>query len=158
MTLNSADKSNVVVCHSMETQTAFFELLKRMNCEVHEISSLDDLLNHTQDSNFILLQLSETSQDDSFQPYIIHIPQNASEVNLTITEILKNSLLNEAGDNPELFSRKYNYLTLSEVEKIHIINTLNRCEWRCRTAAKQLGINRTTLYRKMKKYGIRRKK
>ena len=158
MTLNSADKCNVVVCHSVETQIAFFELLKRLNCDVYEISSLDDLFKHTQYSNFIMIQFYETFQEDLFRSYIIHIPQNASEDNLTITEILKNSLLHKSGDSPELFSRKYNYLTLSEVEKIHIINTLNRCEWRCRTAAKQLGINRTTLYRKMKKYGIRRKK
>ena len=46
------------------------------------------------------------------------------------------------------------HLTLSEVERDHIIKTLMRCEWRCKTAAKLLGIDRSTLYRKMKKYGI----
>ena len=44
--------------------------------------------------------------------------------------------------------------TLSEVEREHIIITLNKCFWCRKTAAKLLGINRTTLYRKMKKYGI----
>ena len=157
MNLNSAEKCTVIVCHRMETQMALFELLMGMHYEVHEIASLNDLLVHDQDSNFILLQISETSRGDSFHSYTINIPHNVSEDNLAIIKILRNSLLNVPGDNPELFSRKYNFLTLSEVEKIHIISTLNRCEWRCRTAAKQLGIDRTTLYRKMKKYGIRRK-
>ena len=51
-----------------------------------------------------------------------------------------------------------NHPTLSEIEKKHIIETLEKCDWRCKTAAKLLGINRTTIYRKMKKYGIVRKK
>jgi transcriptional regulator of acetoin/glycerol metabolism len=158
MNRNATDKCIMIVCHRMETQTALFELLRNTNYEIHEITSLNDLLIHDKDSNFILLQTSEPSRDDSFRSSLINIPHTDSEDNLAIIKILKNSLLNVGGDNTELLSKKYNYLTLGEMEKIHIINTLNRCEWRCRTAAKQLGIDRTTLYRKMKKYGIRRKK
>ena len=46
--------------------------------------------------------------------------------------------------------------TLSEVEHRHILATLELCEWRYKTAAKLLGIDRSTIYRKMKKYGIKK--
>jgi len=47
-----------------------------------------------------------------------------------------------------------NHPTISEIERDHIIITLKKCGWKCNTAAKLLGIDRTTLYRKMRKYGI----
>ena len=46
--------------------------------------------------------------------------------------------------------------TLSEVEHRHILATLELCEWRYKTAARLLGIDRSTIYRKMKKYGIKK--
>ena len=50
-----------------------------------------------------------------------------------------------------------NHPTLSEVEREHILATLIKCGWRRKIAAKLLGIDRTTLYRKMKKYDISQK-
>jgi len=43
---------------------------------------------------------------------------------------------------------------LEEPEKELIISILNQCNWNRNKAATQLGINRTTLYNKMKKYNI----
>lgn len=43
---------------------------------------------------------------------------------------------------------------VEEPEKEHIIQILNECNWNRIKAAKTLGINRTTLYNKMKKYNI----
>ncbi len=45
-------------------------------------------------------------------------------------------------------------LSLSEIEKQHILNVLKECDYNISKAAKILDIDRTTLYNKMKKYGI----
>lgn len=44
-----------------------------------------------------------------------------------------------------------------EFEKNHIVDTLDTTDWQISKAAKKLGINRSTLFRKMKKYRIERK-
>ena len=46
--------------------------------------------------------------------------------------------------------------TLAEAERAHIIQTLERCSWNHSRAAETLGIGRTTLWRKLKEYGIDR--
>ena len=45
-------------------------------------------------------------------------------------------------------------LSLAEFEKRHIINILKRVNWNKSLAAKKLGINRQTLYNKLKQYDI----
>jgi DNA-binding NtrC family response regulator len=45
---------------------------------------------------------------------------------------------------------------LAEVEKAHIIQTLERCGWNHSRAADALGIGRTTLWCKLKEYGLDR--
>lgn len=44
--------------------------------------------------------------------------------------------------------------TLMEVEREHIRQTLENCDWNISRSAKQLGIDRSTLYSKIKKYGL----
>ncbi|MFC1606325.1 helix-turn-helix domain-containing protein [Candidatus Latescibacterota bacterium] len=51
-----------------------------------------------------------------------------------------------------------NMKTLEEIEKEHIIRILDESSWVYKSAAKILGINRTTLYRKLRKYGLPDKK
>ena len=46
--------------------------------------------------------------------------------------------------------------TLAEAERAQIIQTLERCGWNHSRAAETLGIGRTTLWRKLKEYGIDR--
>jgi transcriptional regulator of acetoin/glycerol metabolism len=51
-------------------------------------------------------------------------------------------------------------LKLADIEKDHIIEVLNSTNWRLGGkggAAELLGMKRTTLYAKMKKYDIQRK-
>jgi len=48
-------------------------------------------------------------------------------------------------------------LSLNEIEKEHILHILEIVEWNIKKAAGILKIDRTTLYNKMKKYGIERK-
>jgi len=45
-------------------------------------------------------------------------------------------------------------LSLDDVERNHIIRTLEHTEWNKSLASKQLGIERTTLDRKIKRYNI----
>ena len=45
-------------------------------------------------------------------------------------------------------------LSLADIEKMHIENVLKECDFNISMGAKVLGIDRTTLYNKMKKYGI----
>ncbi len=46
--------------------------------------------------------------------------------------------------------------TLADAERSHIVQTLERCGWNHSRAADVLGIGRTTLWRKLKEYGIDR--
>jgi DNA-binding NtrC family response regulator len=47
-------------------------------------------------------------------------------------------------------------LALEDVERAHILHVLETCDWNQTRAAKVLGIDRVTLYNKIKKYGFRK--
>ena len=47
-------------------------------------------------------------------------------------------------------------LALADVERGHILRVLEACEWNQTRAAKVLGIDRVTLYNKIKKYGFKK--
>jgi two-component system, NtrC family, response regulator HydG len=47
-------------------------------------------------------------------------------------------------------------MSLRQAEKILIVATLARTKWQIKQAASMLGIDRSTLYDKIKRYGIRR--
>ena len=47
-------------------------------------------------------------------------------------------------------------LTLRQVEILHIENALRRVDWHVETAAKRLGVPRSTLYQKIKRFGLRK--
>jgi len=48
------------------------------------------------------------------------------------------------------------YPSLNDIEREHILNTLFKCNWKCKETARLLGIDRSTLYRKMAKLGLTR--
>ena len=58
----------------------------------------------------------------------------------------------ELGPSPALPRQ----ITLAEAERIHILQTLERFGGNHSSAAEALGIGRTTLWRKLKEYGIER--
>ena len=48
--------------------------------------------------------------------------------------------------------------TLEELEKLHILKTLEKQAWNQKKASEVLGISTTTLWRKLKAYGIELKR
>jgi len=46
--------------------------------------------------------------------------------------------------------------SLADVERQHILAVLQKNDWEVKKSAKELCIHRSTLYAKMKKYGIKR--
>ncbi len=82
--------------------------------------------------------------------------ENAIEAAMVVTHgpslQRKDFKLNHS-DQPLVFSSD---LSLSEVEKNHILNVLEAHNWNITTAAKLLGIDRVTIYKKLRKYGITR--
>jgi len=68
-----------------------------------------------------------------------------------------NLVIIRSGEEPALRNEGRNTgerATLSELEKEYIIDVLNECSWNRMTAAEVLGIGRSTLWRKMREYGI----
>jgi DNA-binding NtrC family response regulator len=82
--------------------------------------------------------------------------ENAVERAMVVTRSRKlqkkDYLLNTAGQAPPFSAG----LTLADVEKAHILNVLEQNHWNIAASAKQLGIDRVTIYKKLKKYGIQR--
>jgi two-component system, NtrC family, response regulator AtoC len=82
--------------------------------------------------------------------------ENAIERAMVVTQGTKLSskdfLLNDANKVPEFSTG----LSLEEIEKTHIINVLNKNNWNISSSAQILGIDRVTIYKKLKKYGIKR--
>jgi DNA-binding NtrC family response regulator len=64
----------------------------------------------------------------------------------------KDFLLNNTGQAPPFSAG----ISLADVEKAHILNVLEQNHWNIAASAKQLGIDRVTIYKKLKKYGIQR--
>ena len=158
METDTDTKCTIVICHSEKIKNTLFEILERMKCETCEISSLNDLLDFFQDSSFSFLHFSEVTDEDLFLLHEGNPALNLKEENIPVIHISEK--FHSRGNTDHLKDPVYksNHMTLGEIEKIFIIKTLKSCEWKCKTAAKLLGINRTTLYRKMKKYGIKREK
>ena len=156
MVPDSDTKCTIVICHSEKIKSTLFEILERMECETCEIFSLSDLLNFLQDSNFSSLHFSETSDED---PILFHEDNpalNSKEEKIHESYISEKFYLNGNNGYSKDLAYKSRNMTLMEIEKIYITKTIKSCGWNCKTAAKLLGIDRTTLYRKMKKYGIKR--
>ena len=68
------------------------------------------------------------------------------ELHLPPGRVLYNYLEHSAGGS----------LSLSEVEKNHILQVLEHTDWNISRASKILNIDRTTIYSKLQSYGIKR--
>jgi len=79
---------------------------------------------------------------------------NMAEDNSTLTSKDLPSYINSV-EISEGIGEKGELLTLDEIEKKYITKAIQNCRGNIAAAAKILGIGRTTMYRKMKKYGIK---
>ena len=132
----------VVICHGEKTKEALYDIIGRMQCDICEVTSLADLLGYLESSDFTYLQFAEDPENEGPRNYVLQTLSSSHRRD------------GQTSVTSPGFSRKTDLMTLGEIEEIHIRNTLLRSNWRFKTAARELGIDRTTLYRKMKKYGI----
>ena len=135
----TAGKCTVAICHTEEIKETLFYILDRMKCSIRDISSLDDIINLVQDSDFEYLQFSDRTSSQRG----IFLETNENNNSQTIK-----------GNDNKGDASVYQKFTLFEIEKFIILNTLNKCCWNKKAAAKILGIDRATIYRKIKKLGI----
>jgi DNA-binding NtrC family response regulator len=70
-----------------------------------------------------------------------------------VLSTLKTSGDTESGYDPTN-SREFEPLSLAEVERIHILKTLNATNWNKSRTASILGVERSTLDRKIRRYGL----
>jgi transcriptional regulator with GAF, ATPase, and Fis domain len=74
---------------------------------------------------------------------------------LTLSNLKTSSESGEVADPPR---NAYEPISLSDIEKRHIISTLNATNWNKSRSAQILGIERSTLDRKIKRYELRQRK
>ena len=153
MASESKSKCTLAICHDGDIKTTLYEILDRMNCTIREVSSLEDLLSFLQSSEFSRIDLSDRSDDDplvlpaDFQSAPSAPPHDAPGKSRTSRSKSKNN-------SPNASVYRSQFLTIAELDKVYIERTLAACGGNRKSAAKLLGIDRTTLYRKIKKYGI----
>ncbi len=73
---------------------------------------------------------------------------------ITIHDLPPNIQSSETASTPLPTPFEDEKLTLKEMEKRHILNTLESCDWNYEQACRQLEIGRTTLWRKLREYNI----
>jgi len=140
-----------------DTAEVLNTLLEKAGLAAGGISSSDDLANTVKDNPCVILQLPKKEDRKRLKDLVESTSVNQPSASFSVItshtlsflkKSLKNSRLHDSENNR-------NHKTLGEIEKEHIIQILSSCGWKYKTAAKYLGINRSTLYRKLKKYGIK---
>ena len=146
----------IVVIVSEENMLDSFErLLRSAGIDVDSDGGLETLVNCFQENPTVIFPFPEVENRESILEDIIGRTRRDSQSSSCCIITSKN--LMEIRDIAGLSLKKNtNHQTLDELEKEHIVRTLNDMNWQRKNVAKILGINRTTLYRKMKKYKISR--
>jgi len=73
---------------------------------------------------------------------------------LTVGTMITAADLPPQVQDTEIVSQSNGHMTLKEVERRHILDTLKSLEWNYDQACRALGIGRTTLWRKLKEYQV----
>ncbi len=137
----------------MDVLETLCKYIQRMGFAITDASKPEDFLQDFNTISVPIKRISSTGTKKDLHLELFNmlraISSGANSVllalqDLSLMKICRNSQHNSIENHP----------TLSEVEREHIIATLEKCEWQRKTSAKLLGINRTTLYRKMKMYEI----
>ena len=140
-----------------DTAEALYALLEKAGLAAGSVSSPDDLTKTVKDNPCVILQLPKTTDRKILKKMVDEACDNQLSISFSVItsqrlSLIKKSLKNFVWENSE---NNRNSKTLGEIEKEHIIKTLRSYKWKYKTAAKYLGIDRSTLYRKLKKYGIK---
>ena len=140
-----------------DTAEALYALLEKAGLAAGGISSSDDLAKTVKDNPCVILQLPKISDRNRLKELVESTSVNQQSVSLSVITSHRLSLLKKSLKDSLLhdLENKSNHKTLGEIEKEHIVQILSSYGWKYKTAAKYLGINRSTLYRKLKKYGIK---
>ena len=146
----------IVVIVSEENMLDSFErLLRSAGIDVDSAGGLETLVNCFQENPTVIFPFPEAENRESILEDIIGRTRRDSQSSSCC--IITSKKLMEIRDVAGMpLKKKTNHQTLDELEKEHIIRTLNDMKWQRKNVAKILGINRTTLYRKMIKYKISR--
>ena len=145
----------MVICHGDKTKKALYEILDRMNCSVCEVTSLNDLLTYLENSKYTYLRFSENQPQGPLESYTLHSSRPEKLIGREENIDTRSRQQVRPGESL-VFTRSTDHMTIYDIEEVHIRNTLIRCRWKFKTAARELGIDRTTLYRKMKRFCIDR--
>ncbi len=132
----------VVVIQGHNISTVISNMKKSYACDIFEITSLDDIMSFLKKKDFSSLRLTGNNDGKTIDTFLNSIGQQNISIEF---------------DNPSgQFQRPFKRVpkTIHDMEKQHIIKTLHLYKWKYKSTAQALGINRTTLYRKMKKYNI----
>ena len=152
----------VFVVNEQNILETLCKYIRRMGFTVEDISSPKDISKYINNKTFPFKQSvrpsrsSTTKKKSDMRLELLHLLSSVSSNTKSVVISLQDLSLMRICLNSQRESLD-NHPTLSEVEREHIIATLNKCGWRYKTTAKILGIDRTTLYRKMKKFEITRK-
>ncbi len=71
-------------------------------------------------------------------------------------EIQKKDLPKRIAAQPAKPTHRGSLESLTQLEKQHIRNVLKSCNWNIKKSAQILGINRVTLYNKIKKFNLKK--
>ncbi len=135
-------KFTVAVFQEKNAGTTLSDLQKKTECDVFEISSFGDFVSFLKKIDVSSLEYTDTNAKKSFDAFLNSIDSH----------VISSETDNPSGQLQRSYKRAPK--TIHDIEKQHIIKTLQLCKWKYKTTAQALGINRTTLYRKMKKYNI----
>ena len=132
------------------------DLLEQSGLRVSRVSSLDDLEKCVRDNPSMILRLQGDTDQNILTDMVSSLSGKSLSSSFTVITSKELSLLKKILKKPDWqhSEKQRNQKTLGEIEKEHIILILNAYGWKYKTAAKYLGIDRSTLYRKLKKYGI----
>ena len=143
----------VVVTHD-DTNDGITRLLQSAGVTVADTDFLDKLESCVQENTTLVYPVP--GDDCTVIDEILRVARNHQKtVHCCIVPSKQFAAMREDLRKQLLLSkRRPECRTLDEVERDHIIKTLDETAWQYKTAAQILGIDRSTLYRKLKKFGI----
>ncbi|MFC1528598.1 helix-turn-helix domain-containing protein [Candidatus Latescibacterota bacterium] len=143
----------IFIVNDMEMLETLCKHIQRMGFTISDATNPDDIFQEFNVTSFPIKRMSSAKTKKDLHIKLFNILSSISSGAKSVLLALQDLSLMKICRNYQHKSIE-SHPTLSEIEKEHIIATLEKCSWQRKISAKLLGINRTTLYRKMKMYGI----